>query len=395
MSHEVEEPTYEVVGPLERFDERDNLFARERLTPGSPEERAYHALHPGLMEVDRRLTAFIEGKADVQPQDEDWMGAAFYSATFGPVAALAQPDMVDGPVSPQKVEGEPAEMAQRVKRLARYLGADLVRIGPLNPAWVYSHRGCPPFFEGYQANPPLFDGIPDGYRDLKWGAPIEIPHRYAISMAFVQDDHLMRTTPSPVSDLEVGQVYARSALASVQLARYVRALGYPARAHHLRNYGVLVVPVAMDAGLGELARSGYLISKELGLNFRLACVTTDLPMALDRPVDLGVQDFCQKCLKCAETCPPRAIPQGGKVVVRGVRKWKLDKVKCLLYWGHVGSACAICQVVCPWSKPRTLFHRFVAEIATRVPAARRFLVWADDLVYGAKFESRPIPGWVK
>jgi hypothetical protein len=271
---------------LERFDERDNLFARERLTPGSPEERAYHALHPGLMEVDRRLTAFIEGKADVQPQDEDWMGAAFYSATFGPVAALAQPDMVDGPVSPQKVEGEPAEMAQRVKRLARYLGADLVRIGPLNPAWVYSHRGCPPFFEGYQANPPLFDGIPDGYRDLKWGAPIEIPHRYAISMAFVQDDHLMRTTPSPVSDLEVGQVYARSALASVQLARYVRALGYPARAHHLRNYGVLVVPVAMDAGLGELARSGYLISKELGLNFRLACVTTDLPMALDRPVDL-------------------------------------------------------------------------------------------------------------
>ncbi len=81
--------------------------------------------------------------------------------------------------------------------------------------------------------------------------------------------------------------------------------------------------------------------------------------------------------------------------MRGVRKWKIDEVKCLLYWGHAGSACAICQVVCPWSKPRTLFHRFVAEIATRVPAARRFLVWADDLVYGAKFEPRPIPEWVK
>jgi reductive dehalogenase len=396
MSHEVENPTYEVVGPLERFDERDNLFARERLTPGSPEERAYHALHPDLEEVDRRLAAFIEGKAETQlHHHEDWMGTAFYNATFGSIAALAQPDMVDGPVSPQKVGANPAEMARRVKKLARYLGADLVRIGPLNPAWVYSHRGCPPFFEGYQANPPLFDGIPDGYHDLKWGDPIEIPHRYAISMAFAQDDPLTRTTPSPVSDLVVGQVYARSALASVQLARYIRALGYPARAHHIRNYGVLVVPVAVDAGLGELARSGYLITKELGLNFRLACVTTDLPMALDSPVDLGVQDFCQKCLKCAETCPVGAIPQGERVVVRGVRKWKLDEVKCLLYWGHVGSACAICQVVCPWSKPRTPFHRFVAEIATRVPAARRFLVWADDLVYGAKFEPRPIPEWVK
>jgi epoxyqueuosine reductase QueG len=153
--------------------------------------------------------------------------------------------------------------------------------------------------------------------------------------------------------------------------------------------------VAVDAGLGELARSGYLITKELGLNFRLACVTTDLPMALDRPVNLGMQDFCQKCLKCAETCPPEAIPQGEKVVARGVRKWKIDEVKCLLYWGHVGSACAICQIVCPWSKPRTPLHRFVAEIATRIPAARRFLVWADDLVYGAKFEPRPIPEWVK
>jgi len=396
MSYEVvDKPTYEVVGPLERFDERDAVFAREQMIPGSPEERAYHVMHPELVGVDRRLAAFTKGRADARSQEEDWMGAAFYSATFGPVAALAQPDMVDGPVSPQKVEGEPAEMARRVKKLARYLGADLVRIGPLNPAWVYSHRGRRPFFEGYRANPPLFVGIPDGYRDVKWGAPIEIPHQYAISMAFAQDNRLMRTNPSPVSNLEVGQVYARSALASVQLARYIRALGYSARAHHLRNYGVLVVPVAVDAGLGELARSGYLITKELGLNFRLACVTTDLPIALDRPVDLGIQDFCQKCLKCAENCPPRAIPRGDKVVVRGVRKWKLDDVKCLLYWRQIGSACAICQVVCPWSKPRTLFHRFVAEIAIRVPAARRFLVWADDLVYGANFEPRPEPDWVK
>ena len=71
MSHEVGDPTYEVVGPLKRFDERDNVFARERLTPGSPEERAYHALHPELAEVDRRLAAFIEGKAGTQPQEED------------------------------------------------------------------------------------------------------------------------------------------------------------------------------------------------------------------------------------------------------------------------------------------------------------------------------------
>jgi len=83
-------------------------------------------------------------------------------------------------------------------------------------------------------------------------------------MAFAQDDRLMRTTPSPVSDLVVGEVYARSALASVQLARYIRALGYSARAHHIRNYGVLVVPVAVDAGLAVLGTRGLSLCHLLG-----------------------------------------------------------------------------------------------------------------------------------
>jgi len=213
-----------------------------------------------------------------------------------------------------------------------------------------------PFFSDYRPNPPAFDGVPDGYQGLNYGDPIELGHRYAISMAFPQDPDPIGSSPSKASSFEIGRVYASSALAAVELANYIRALGYPARAHHLRNYGVLLVPVAVDSGLGELGRCGYLISKELGANFRLACVTTDLPLATDKPVDLGIQEFCEKCLKCAKNCPVRAIPTGDKVVVRGVEKWQLDAEKCLLYWGSQGGACAICQVVCPWSKPPTRFH---------------------------------------
>ncbi|HHH40963.1 MAG TPA: reductive dehalogenase [Chloroflexi bacterium] len=380
-------PTYEIVGELTRFDERDTVFARERLVPGSPEERAYHALHPELVEIDRRLARFIE-TVDQPETATAQVDAALYRATFGPIAGLALPDIVDGEVAPERVEADPARMAARIKALARRLGADDVRIGPLNPAWVYSHRGTPPFFDDYRPNPPHFSGLPEGYQGLKWGDPIEIPHRYAIAMAFRQDRDLLRTGGTPFSDFEIGRVYGLSALVAVQVASYIRALGWPARAHHLRNYGVLMVPVAVDAGLGELGRCGYLLHPRLGANLRLACVTTDLPLALDPPVDLGVQDFCEKCLKCATNCPSGAIPKGEKVVVRGMRKWQIDPVKCLLYWGHLGSACTICQVVCPWSKPPTLPHRIVAQIAFHVPFMRRFLVWADDLVYGARF--RPI-----
>jgi reductive dehalogenase len=394
VAHEVDRPTYEIVGPLQRFDERDNVFAREALLPGSPEEREYHTRHPELVEIDRRLAAFIQEKIDSPPEvPADPLAEPFYDATFGSVAPLAQPDAVDGPVSAHRVEVDPAEMSRRIKAVARQLGAYLVRVGPLNPAWVYSRRGVRPFFGGYEANPPLFTGVPEGYQGLSYGEAIEINHRYAISMAFPQNPRLIRTAPSLVSDFEVGRVYAASALASIQLGKYIRGLGYPARAHHLRNYGVLLVPVAVDAGLGELGRCGFVMSKELGANFRLVCVTTDLPLAVDKPVDLGVQDFCEKCLKCAENCPPRAIAAGDKVEVRGVKKWQVDAEKCLRYWGSQGAACAICQVVCPWSKPRTLFHRFAAEIAIGVPKARRFMVKADDWVYGARFRPASVPDW--
>jgi reductive dehalogenase len=393
-SYDLDRPTYKVVGELSRFDERDTVFARERLVAGSPEEQAYHAAHPELVKIDQRLATFIEAVSQPEASTSQ-MDAAFYRAAFDPVAGLALPDVVDGEVAPTRVERDPAEMSARIKALAHYLGADDVRIGPLNPAWVYSHRGTPPFFADYRPNLPHFDGLPEGYGDLAWGDPIEISHRYAISMAFAQERDFLGTGGTPFSDFEIGRVYAFSALVATHLAAYIRALGWPARAHHLRNYGVLVVPVAVDAGLGELARCGYLLHPRLGANFRLVCITTDLPLTLDPPVDLGVQDFCAKCLKCATTCPSGAIPRGDKVVVRGVHKWQIDPLKCLLYWGHLGSACSICQTVCPWSKPPTLPHRIVAQVAFNVPFARRFLVWADDRVYGARFRAASPPAWLR
>jgi reductive dehalogenase len=212
-------------------------------------------------------------------------------------------------------------------------------------------------------------------------------------MAFSQDLNVIRTGGTSFSDFEVGQVYALSALVTTQLAAYIHALGWPARAHHLRNYGVLAVPVAVDAGLGELGRCGYLIHPRLGANLRLACVTTDLPLAHDPPVDLRVQHFCENCLNYATTCPSGAISAEERVVVRGISKWQMDPEKCLLYWGHLGAACTICQSVCLWSKPPTLPHRIVAHIAFNVPLAHRFLVWADDLIYGRRFRPARPPEW--
>ena len=117
----------------------------------------------------------------------------------------------------------------------------------------------------------------------------------------------------------------------------------------------------MDCGIGELSRAGYLLTKEYGLGVRISVVTTDMPIQYDQPVDIGVQSFCEQCFICADECPSGAIPFGEKTLHNGLLKWKLDEKKCYSYWHVNGTDCGICMAVCPWTKPRTLFHRLNAE----------------------------------
>lgn len=384
-------PTYDITGEIQRYDERDNVFAREALVLGSPEEQEYHSRNPHLVQVDREIGSFIHAKRDRSASSWE---SAYYQGAFSPIAHLGIPDCVDGVPLEPPIGLSPFANSELLKALALHLGADLVGIGPLRQEWVYSHRGVLPFFGWGQPNPPLFEGTPRHYTGAGYGDPIEIPHVNAVVFAFAQDPDAMKAGPGEASDLEVGRVYAKSAVVACQVARFIRGLGYGARAHHLRNYGVLMVPVAVDAGLGELARCGYLVSRRYGANTRLSCVTTDMPLSHDEPVDLGVQDFCSKCLKCARACPANAIPMGDRVEVNGTLRWKADAERCLLYWGKIGAACMICQTICPWSKPPTSFHRLVAHMAVNIPWLRRGLVVMDDVFYGAEFKRKPKPGWL-
>ncbi|MCK4538178.1 MAG: reductive dehalogenase [Candidatus Krumholzibacteria bacterium] len=386
-------PTYVIEGEIRRFDERDTAFSREALIEGSPNEIAYHTMYPEKIEIDRKLARFITLKMEPGCSD-DHFADAIYEAHFKSSAALALPDMVDGEPASEKTDWSPAQAAAKVKAFARAIGADDVRIGPLKQEWVYSHRGSRPFFEGGYSNAPYFSGIPEGYQGARYGDPVELGHSGAISMAFDQKKDLVGTGSTRAVDFEVGRVYAKSVLASVQLARFIRALGYPARAHHLRNYLIMLVPVAVDSGIGELGRCGYIVSRKSGANLRLATVTTDMPLEFDDPVDIGMQDFCDKCKKCAVTCPSGAIPLE-KTLVNGSWRWKLNPEACLQYWGHTGYTCGICQTVCPWTKPHNIFHRSVASAAVNLPWIRRALVKGDDVVYGAGFSPLPVPRWLE
>jgi reductive dehalogenase len=373
-----------VVGNAKRYDERQQVFARERsIRPGSVEYEAFYRSHPELEQMDkkRRSAGGLLGTPGAIDHPGQLPNVAAMEAFFSipphfgktknhsPEVKLSEADRPD--ISPKKA-------ATRVKGFARQLGAGLVGITKINPLWVYSHRG-EIFYENWE----------------QWGREIPVDHSYAVVFAVEMDWKMVGTAPHTPSVAESALTYSKGAWISSQLAAYIANLGYAATANHSRHYDLLLTPAAVDAGLGELGRFGYLITRELGPRVRIFAVTTDLPMACDNPVDIGVGDFCQFCKKCAHCCPSSSIPEGEQQEVNGTLRWKLNAETCFGYWAKAGTDCNICMRVCPWSHPRTFPHRVVISMVVRNKLARRLFSLMDDLFYGKKPKAKDAPEWAQ
>lgn len=59
------------------------------------------------------------------------------------------------------------------------------------------------------------------------------------------------------------------------------------------------------AGLGWLGRNNLLVNKELGAQFRLTTILTDMPLPTDKPI----KDNCGVCKACISACPVSAIKE--------------------------------------------------------------------------------------
>ncbi len=367
-------PKLHIPGPQARIDERDGIFHRfYRLRPGTTEYEDYYRDHPEQASVDEKIRAL--------PQ-LGHPGSRAYGAFTAPFQSAISDVLdratrdVDGrpdPVEGAPLQASPREFTQRIKGFARHLGADLVGTTSLDPTHVYSHIGRSPG---------------------PWGAPIEMTHTNAIAIAVEMDFEMVRHAPESPTVTETMKQYFEAAKIAMCVARYINLLGYEARAHVDGNYRVLCVPIAVDAGLGELGRLGLLMTPQYGPRVRLAIVTTDLPLTQDAPLTFGVQHFCDFCKKCSDGCPSAAIDSGEKTLHKGVEKWKTDQQRCYRFWRIQGTDCAACMRVCPYAHPASPLHNAARWFIRRNAIARRLALLADDFLYGRRpKDNKAFPDW--
>ena len=358
----------EIVGDQTRTDERDVIFARFDLQERSQIFKDYYASHPDLASTDRS----IRQSPDLFAPSHNKKNPKLFSLASAEFDFLEhQLTQVDGKVGPNPVTSSENENSQFIKKVIAYLGSDLCGISALDQSYVYSHIGRGPDF---------------------YGKEICLEHRYAIVFAVEMDLAMVATAPRAPVVVETGKQYVEAAKISIIAADLIRRMGYSARAHIAgSNYQAMLPPLGWKAGLGELGRIGTLITTKFGPRARLGLVTTSLPLKPDKTKEFGVQDFCEKCRKCAVNCPSQAIPHGEKKEDNGVLKWVLNREECYRYWRKTGTDCAVCMYVCPYSKPDNLFHNFIRVFAAKSSFAQSVSVWGDDFFYGRKPSRKKFP----
>jgi reductive dehalogenase len=260
--------------------------------------------------------------------------------------------------------------ADAIKALGYYLGADLIGICEASPWMWYSH-----------------------YDD---GRPIEPYHKYAVVMLIDQGFETMEGASGDdwISGAQSMRAYMRGAEIAGVMAAHLRRLGYSARSQTNADSDILQIPPTLMAGLGELSRIGELVlSPFVGPRFKTVVLTTDLPLAVDLPIDFGLQDFCEQCNKCARECPCAAIPFGPKVMFNGYEMWKPDVEKCTKYRVNnaKGSACGRCMKTCPYNTEGLLTHRLFLWLAIHVPWTRGWIARLDDKVGNGSIN--PVKKW--
>jgi len=359
--------------PAKHIDERDTMFSRNEIKAGEKRFDEYYAMRPENREMDDGFRA----KPGLLSRD------AKYYHPFAFASARASFEAVECFVpyreqdksrkAPLYAPDSAGELAIFIKEWGKKMGAHSLGITEMRDYHFYTCGG----------------------RKERYGKEVLNKHKYGLAITVEMDYELTKTGPQAPVVMESARQYLNAGMIATQLALTLRKLGYDAKTHIDANYDVICPLVARDAGLGEIGRMGLLMTQKLGPRVRIAVVTTDAPLQVDKAAyDNTMIDFCLHCNKCARVCPSSSIPCGERIMHPGGLRWQINQESCFTYWCTTGTDCGRCMAVCPYSHKSNRFHNLIRRGIRNNFIFRRMAVWMDDLFYGKKPKQGKNPAWL-
>jgi hypothetical protein len=217
-------------------DRRNERYASHKL---KRVDRPTTLITPEVTRVDQREDGFLRAERGdlgpmVQTQSTRFAQKEPLSAA---IMAIEAGLLAQGPEARERapLPGDPAIMSRHIKEVANFLRADAVGICELPSYAVYSYNNA--------------------------GEPVVNDHKYAIAILIDQnyESFAGATGHDWLSNSQSYVAYANSSFVACILAHYIRRLGYPARVHHSEYYEVIVPPILLLAGLGEVCRMGGIL----------------------------------------------------------------------------------------------------------------------------------------
>ena len=363
---------FDINEEFERFDQRNEIYCRSEWDPEIKSKKAGEFFAGHYMPNARARKADGFGQRDYALRNATW-----HVTNVLRDLRRESDDRKEGFFDTFTAQGEgwpepyafesPAAATQNLKRAADSMGAGLFGVCEYDERWIYSGR----YSERTKDSKPV-DVPEDLPRVIVVGEPMDLG--------------LTATVPSALSGSATGMGYTHDTVILLTLTQYIRNLGY--RAVASMNDSALAIPLAVQAGLGEVGRHSLLITEEYGPRLRLGKIFTDMPLVISEPKRFGVKEFCDICQRCSSACPPKAIPAGepsreaySVSNLKGVFKWTTWAEKCFKFWAGQNSDCSICIRICPYNRDFSKWYNRLWRKLAGTPLRRVMLqldVWFFD-----------------
>lgn len=120
--HEIDESTYEINGPTERYDCRDHCFARIAMKEGTPPYEDYYQRHPEKYEIDDEIRKRAQKSAEKLVKN-DPINERLSVSSFSRSWVMSRPDYLRhraniklvpvGRIQQEKVYPDPGQMTKK------------------------------------------------------------------------------------------------------------------------------------------------------------------------------------------------------------------------------------------------------------------------------------------